>query len=162
MRQEGKSQRKRKNTNRRHAEDYKGRCDARMQRKELFLSELQERIPLAGRPVHLAPAHEVDVEVVDGLAAFGAGADDDAVAFAEPLLARDVGRCVKKTAKQGFVSGFSMGQRREMLLRDDQNVRRRLWVDVVEGEDLIVFPNLLRRNRAGSDFAEDAVHGFSF
>jgi hypothetical protein len=41
---------------------------------------------LSRRPGHGAPAEQVDVEMVDGLAAIRASIDDDAVALAEALL----------------------------------------------------------------------------
>ena len=50
--------------------------------------------------MHLASAEEVDVEVVDRLSALGAGADDDSIAFAEALFARDCGSGEQEAAEQ--------------------------------------------------------------
>ena len=44
-----------------------------------------------------------------------------------------------------------------VLLRNDQDMRRRLWIDVVESEDTIVFIRLLRGDLPANDLAEQAV-----
>ena len=47
---------------------------------------------LAGRPGEWTAAEQVQVEMVHGLAAVGAGIDDDSVTFAELLRAGDLCR----------------------------------------------------------------------
>src|SRR5215472_5507338 len=48
----------------------------------------------------------------------------------------------------------------DVLFGNDQNVRRRLGLDVLKSVDAIVFEHLLRRNLAGNDLAEQTVgHG---
>ena len=44
-----------------------------------------------------------------------------------------------------------------MPVRDDQQMDRRLWVEVVERRDMFVSVDHLSRNVSGHDFAEDAV-----
>ena len=50
-----------------------------------------EGVMLARRPVHLAAAKQMQVEMIDGLAAVLAGVDDDAVAVFEAFFASDFG-----------------------------------------------------------------------
>jgi hypothetical protein len=107
--------------------------------------------------MHLASAEEVDVEVVDRLSALGAGADDDSIAFAEALFARDCGSGEQEAAEQWLVGGLRFGQRCQVLFRDHQNVGGGLRLDVMEGENRVVFKDLFRGNAARDDFAEDAV-----
>ena len=47
-----------------------------------------------------------------------------------------------------------------MLARDDQDVGRRLGVDVAEGNDEVVLVDEVGRDLAGDDAAEEAVGGF--
>jgi hypothetical protein len=107
--------------------------------------------------VHLASAQQVDVEVIDGLSAFGAGADDDSIAFAEAQFAGDIGDGEQEAAEEGFVGGVRFGQRYQVLFRDHKNVRGGLRIYVMEGQNEVVLANLLSRDGACDDFAEDAV-----
>src|SRR6476469_4167843 len=50
-------------------------------------------------------------------------------------------------------------QRRNVLLGDDQNVRRSLGRDVAKGDHLLVVHKGLRRNLTADDFAENAILG---
>src|SRR6516164_9954112 len=45
----------------------------------------------------------------------------------------------------------------DVLFGNDQNVRRRLRLDVLKSVDAIVFEHLLGRNLAGNDLAEQTV-----
>lgn len=110
--------------------------------------------------MHLASPKQMQMEVVHRLAPLGPGADDDPIAFSEPLLMGDCGGCVQQPAQQSFVSWLSMGQGGQMLLGNDEDVNRGARIDVVEGEDLIVFPDLFRGYGPGDDLAEDAFHSF--
>jgi hypothetical protein len=48
----------------------------------------------------------------------------------------------------------------DMLLRDNQDVRRRLRLDVFKRKSLFVFINFFSRNFSGNDLAEEALsHG---
>src|SRR5687768_5521135 len=61
-------------------------------------------------------------------------------------------------ADQPVVRRRQVVERRDVLLRDHQDVHRRLRVDVVEGEQLIVFVDLRRGNVTRNDLAEQAAH----
>jgi hypothetical protein len=58
------------------------------------------RLRLSRRPGHGSPAEQVDVEMVDGLAAVFAGVDDDAVALAEAFLLCDARGHMQQVAEQ--------------------------------------------------------------
>jgi len=53
---------------------------------------------LARRPAHGSSAEQMQVEVIDGLAAVRAGVDDDAIAAVEPGGACDFGSLGKQVA----------------------------------------------------------------
>jgi hypothetical protein len=114
---------------------------------------------LARGPVHGAAAEEVDVEVVDGLAAVGAGVDDEAVAVGEVLLASDFCGDVEEVAEHGGVVLHGVGVGGEVVFGDDEDVDRGLGVDVGKGEDLVVFVDGLYGDFPVRDFAEETGHG---
>ena len=108
--------------------------------------------------MHLAAAEQMQMEVVDSLTAFRAGADDNAVALAEAMLARDGGGGGEQVSEKSHVARLRFGQGGQVLFRDYEDVLRRLWVDIVKGKDGVILEDFLRGNLAGDDFAEDAVH----
>ena len=59
--------------------------------------------------------------------------------------------------EQRGVLGRSFRQRDQMLPRANQDVRRRLWLDVFKREYFIVGIDELRRNFFSADFAEQAI-----
>jgi hypothetical protein len=111
---------------------------------------------LAGRPGHVACAEEVEVEVLDGLAAVGAGVDDDAVAVGEVLLAGDFGGGGEELAEERGVGGGGVGERGDVLFGDDEDVDGGLGVDVREGEDVVVLIEASDGDGAGGNLAEEA------
>jgi len=98
------------------------------------------------------------VEVVDGLAAIGAGVDDQAVAVGEVLGAGDFAGGVEELAEDAGVVLGGVGVRGEVVLGDDEDVRGGLGVDVREGEGVLVFVEAGDGDFAGDDFAEEAGH----
>src|SRR4051794_16252817 len=99
----------------------------------------------------------MDVKVEDGLSSPGSHVDYGAIAVFNVALARDLRRS-QMTAAHGL-SIFSAGlfQSANVLLGDDQHVRRSLWVDVFEGKGVIVFENFPGRNFSANDAAEQAI-----
>src|SRR5664279_4111908 len=93
----------------------------------------------------------------DRLSGFGANVIHRAVAIFNPALAPDFGGDELTVAEYLCVFSGSFFQSSEMLLRNDQDVRRGLRIDIFEGKDLVVFIDLLGRNRTRDDFAEEAV-----
>ena len=100
------------------------------------------------------------MEVFDGLAAVGAGVDDEAVALGEVLLAGDFGGGLQEMAQECGVGGFAVGHGGDVAFGDDEDVGGSLWGDVWEGEGLVVFVEAGYGDGAGGDFAEEAVHKY--
>ena len=98
----------------------------------------------------MPPAEQVDVEVVDGLATVRAGVDNQAIAIGEILLAGDFVRCGEKVAEHGRVLRRGVGVRGKVLFGDEQDVYRRLRVDIREGEDVVVLIEALCRECSAS------------
>jgi len=103
-------------------------------------------------------AEQVDVQMVDGLAAVGAGVDDQPIAIAEILSSCDLAGGGNKLAEHGCVLRRGVIERGEMLFGDEQDVHRRLGVNVREGEDVVVLIEAFDGNGAGDDFAEQTIH----
>ena len=100
----------------------------------------------------------MDVEVVDGLAAVGAGVDDEAVAVGEVLGAGDFADGVEEMAEERFVILRRMGMRGEVVLGDDEDVGGSLRVEVREGESLLVFVDAGGGDFSRDDLAEETAH----
>jgi len=107
--------------------------------------------------MHGAATEEVQVEVVDGLAAIVAGVDDQAVAVGEGVGAGEIGGDGGEMAEEGSVVRGGVGERGEVLLGDDEDVSGGLRVDVGEGEGEVVLVEAGGGDGAGDDLAEEAV-----
>jgi len=69
-------------------------------------------------------------------------------------------RCRQMTAADQFgMVSLRFLQSGEVLLRDNQNVRRRLRIDVLKSKYVLVLVNFLRWNLAAQDAAEKAIAG---
>ena len=103
----------------------------------------------SGRPVERPPAHQVDVQVVDRLAAPPPDVRDQPVARRRrcPAVARESGGDREEPAEQRAVRLGQLGRRRDVAARDEQDVGRRARRDVAEGDDEVV---LVERGRTGS------------
>ena len=53
-----------------------------------------------------------------------------------------------------------MGERAEVLLRNDEDVNRCLRVDVRKGEHLLILKQACDLDRTGSNLAEETVHTY--
>ena len=106
----------------------------------------------------VAAAEHVDVEMIDGLAAVGAGVDDDAIAVAQSFCARGVGGHGEQVAKQGRMFAGSVGKRLEVLPRHHQKMGGRLRVDVSERNAFLVLKEEFCRNGSIDDLAEQTIH----
>jgi len=100
------------------------------------------------------------VEVEYGLASAGSNVEDGAVSLLDVALAGDVRGGEVATADEFGVGGCGFLQSVEMLFRDDEDVSRRLRADVFEGEDVVVFVDLLCGDLAADDAAEKARDGW--
>ena len=84
----------------------------------------------AGRPGEVATAEDVAVQVRHGFAAVRAVVDDEPVAAFQIQFLRDLGGLEQQMAEQFVVVRRGLGDARDQLLRENQNVRRRLRGDV--------------------------------
>ena len=105
----------------------------------------------------MAAAEDVDVEMVDGLAAVRAGVDDETVPVVEVLLASNVTGRGEQVAEQGGVLGQGFGVRRDVALGDDEHVDGGLRMNVGEGQGVGRFVEARDRDGAANDLAEQAV-----
>jgi hypothetical protein len=109
---------------------------------------------LAWRPGERAAAEKVNVEMLDALAAVGAGVDDGAIAFGEALLAGDFRGRAEQVADERLLFGGDLVEGVEVLAGHDENMHGSLRIDVGEGVAEVVFVNGLGGNFTLEDFAE--------
>src|SRR5262249_44948495 len=119
------------------------------------------RSPPLDLPLVAAPGQEVEVEVIHDLAALRPAVEREAIsARGEPPALSDPLRNQDQPAHERSVLRRERHHGLDVPLRDDQEVDRRLRVDVREGEDLLVLVLEGSGTSAGNDVAEDAVgHG---
>lgn len=133
--------------------------DKAPQSRSLFACVLR----LARRPLHIATADKVKVEVEDGLAAARPDIVNRTIAIFDAAFTAELGGYELRVADDFYVLGARRIDAGDVLLRNNQDMRRRLRIDVLEGEDDLIFVDLLGGNLSGDDSAEEAifVHGES-
>jgi hypothetical protein len=100
--------------------------------------------------------------MVDRLSAVSAGVDHGAIALRQSFGTRDLGSCPVKVADQGAMLLACMGNGRDVLTRNNEDVHRRLRIDVAEGVALLVLKYGVGRDASFDDPAKEAAHfGFS-
>ena len=115
---------------------------------------------LAWRPVELAAGEEVNVEMGDGLAGIGSVVDHEAEAFGEIELFRDDAGREDQVAECDLIVGSRGLDARDDFFRNDQQVDRRLRLDVVDDDAVFVLVLDLGGDFAIDDFLEDGFgHG---
>ena len=96
------------------------------------------------------------MEVTDCLASVAARVDHDAIArIRDPFRSCDFSREAHQTGKVDLIAGLV--QRRHVLLRNNENVRRRLWVDVAEDDCVVGSRNGIGRYLTSDDPAKEAI-----
>ena len=102
------------------------------------------------------------MEMVDGLAAVGAGVEDEAVAVGELFLAGDFGGGGEEVAEDLAMlrRGVRVGD--DVALGDEQKVHGRLGIDVGEAEGVFVLVDASDGDLIADDLAEEAVGGHGF
>ena len=99
------------------------------------------------------------MEVHDGLAGVDALVGDDAETVLQTLGLGDLLDGVSYGAHG--LGGYVVGDVAVVLLRDHERVDRRLGIEVVERDDLVVLIDNGRGNLVAGNFAEDAIaHGW--
>ena len=89
--------------------------------------------------------------------------DDDAVtALREIEFFRHHSRSEQQFPEQRLIGIRRLSQPPNAVLRNDEHVHRRLRIDIMKGEHVVVFVNDFRRNFAANDFLENghAVRAF--
>lgn len=111
----------------------------------------------ARRPREAAAPKHVQVDVEDLLARVGAGVEDEPVA---PLEAVGLHDGTSRREHIGQLHRRDLGELDgvgDMPLRDDQDVRGRLWVDVAEGQAELGLDDNHRLDLPGDEATEEAV-----
>src|SRR3954468_23196515 len=100
------------------------------------------------------------MEMEHALSRAGTDVVDRPVSIFDLALARELRRDQLAVAEDLRVLRLGFLQSDHVFFGDDQHVRGRLRIDVLEGEGSLVFVDLLRGDLAGDDLAEQTVaHG---
>src|SRR5260221_5372738 len=83
--------------------------------------------------------------------------DDGAKAIRRAGFAGESAGDTEQLAERRLVAGPRVVERRDVRLRHQQDMHRRLRADVVEGDHFVVIVHLLRWNLAADDFAKNAI-----
>lgn len=98
------------------------------------------------------------MNVVDALPRSRAAIHHETIpSFCNAKIARDVLPCEEQRADQLLMFRRQMIDRRNVLARNDQNMNRRLRIDVVKRQGSIVFVSQFRRYFTGDNAAEDTI-----
>ena len=97
------------------------------------------------------------MQVKDGLSGAGTNVEDGAVSLLDLALAGDHGSGEMAAADDFCVTAFRFFQSCKMPFGNNQDVRRRLRINILKREDVFIFENLFRRNLAANDAAEEAI-----
>ena len=110
--------------------------------------------------VLLAAAEDVEVDVVDGLAALIADVECEPVAsLADALRLREPVRHRGHAPQQRPLLLLHVSHASDVDFGDDQQMHRRARVDIADGEAEVVVVQLLDGHLAGDHVAEEAVCG---
>src|SRR5262249_17770359 len=127
------------------------------------LSRSERATSLPRGPVHGAAAQEMQMQVRHSLAGLLLAVQNEAIAVLQAKLHRQLRRDEMEMTDQVAVGVGQIRVRRNHLARNDQNVHRRLRVDVVKRQAAVIFVDDLGRNLAVDDLLKDVVlrHGAS-
>ena len=93
---------------------------------------------LARRPGQLAFGEEVDVKVGDGLGGVGPIVDDQAKAFFEVQFFCHSDGGEKQVSERRLIGGRSVGNARDGFFWDNEEMNRRLRLDVVKHDAVFI------------------------
>ncbi len=111
--------------------------------------------------MHLPSSQQMQVKMIHGLSPIRTGVDHDAETIVEVLQLSDFISGEKEFAEQFGFSRRGMCERSEVSLGDDQDMHRRLWIDVRERQHVIVFKQTRDGNGARGNLAEETVRSGS-
>src|SRR5450830_788579 len=112
----------------------------------------------ARRPVHLALTQHMHMYVIDGLPTFFNAVHHHTKAF---LAAQFQGQALggeENMPGQGLVLFGQVIERAYGFFRNDQEMHRCLWGDIVEGQDLVILVNDLGGYFSVDDLGEQSIH----
>ena len=116
----------------------------------------------AWRPLELAAAQDVEMDVKDGLTGTGPIIEDQTETVNEAEIGGKSCPGAHHPANKLFVLRLKEGRSGNMFFGDDQKMDRRLRCDIPEGQDVIIFIELVHRDIPGNYFTKKTVcvHGF--
>ena len=118
-----------------------------------------EGLDLARGPLHRSATHDMHVKMRHALAAIRTIIDDEPKArVVETFLPGQSLRDVDQVAQKRFVGGRRGCHARDFSFRDDQDVDRRLWRDIVKSQTEVVFVGDAGRDFTGDDLGENRAH----
>jgi len=106
----------------------------------------------------VAAAEDVNVEMVDGLAAVRAGVDHKAIAFREAFGTSNFSGSREQVAEERSVTAVAVGERGHVIARNHEEMRGSLCVDIKERDAFVVLVDLLGGDSSSDDLAEEAIH----
>jgi len=101
----------------------------------------------------------MQVEVVDGLATMLSSVNDHTVSFAKTFVARNFRSGLHKMAEESTLASIGFFERADMLAGHNEDVNRRLGIDVGESVSELVLMDCGGWNLAFDDLAEETTHG---
>lgn len=103
------------------------------------------------------------MDVKNGLSCGGAIINDKTITINKVEFGSKACTCAYHFAYKLFIFRLYKGRANKMFFGDDQEMNRRLRRDIVEGKDVIVFIEFIRRDLTSNNLTEKAVfiHDFS-
>jgi hypothetical protein len=112
---------------------------------------------MKARPRHSTAGQNVDVHVVDGLPSVLAGIDHQAKPLCSATLAAQPRRHRHQAGRERRVGPSQIDDRRVMRDREYERVERRLRIEVLNGDHVVVARNDVGGHLPGGNSAENAV-----
>ena len=97
------------------------------------------------------------MDVKDGLSGTGAIVKDHAEPLGKPEISGKSGAGAHHPADQLLIFGLQEGRSHDMFFGDDQKMDGRLGRDIPEGQEFIIFIELVRGDLAADDLTEETV-----
>jgi len=106
----------------------------------------------------VAPAQDMEVKMKHTLATMGTGIDNEAIpGIGNSFQIRDLVAGQHQTPEQHDIRILQLGNRGEMLSRDNEGMYRRLGIDIVERHHQLVFIDERCWNSPRNDFTKKTV-----
>src|SRR5262245_59455947 len=113
---------------------------------------------LPRRPIQLAAGEDVQVQMEYALARLGAVVHHETECIAHAELLRHFAGRKQQVPEQSLVLAACARQPVDLFLWDEQDMRRRLRIDVAEGQAQVVLIDDVGRDLAPDDLAEKGCH----